>query len=251
MVRCCAYAALQSTMTSNTRGEFAPKPSKIEELVLRVKALILRAGYELPAAPSRGELEGRHAASGSRFGMTRTSMTWRKDFEGNVAIGYDETGKALGHKQRGGVRAAGSMDTTVDDYARLVAAMVRGEGLKPATHAAWPWCLTWFTTTWGRKGITWRSSARISLTGTALRGVRRSISTALKAMKSDATSSKTRFTGRKIFRSTRSGLMRFTRLWTLQRVLFLKSWVWPFIDRPGNSSARCTSSRRATGTIRG
>lgn len=72
-----------------------------------------------------------------RFGMTRTALTWRKDFEGNVAIGYDEHGAALGHKQRGGVRAAGSMDTTVDDYARVLAAMVRGDGLQPATHAAW------------------------------------------------------------------------------------------------------------------
>ena len=72
-----------------------------------------------------------------RFGMTRTSLTWRKEFEGNVAIGYDEHGAALGHKQRGSVRAAGSMDTTVDDYAHLLAAMVRGDGLRPATHAAW------------------------------------------------------------------------------------------------------------------
>jgi len=72
-----------------------------------------------------------------RFGMARTSLTWRKDFEGNVAIGYDEHGAALGHKQRGSVRAAGSMDTTVDDYAHLLAAMVRGDGLRPATHAAW------------------------------------------------------------------------------------------------------------------
>lgn len=66
-----------------------------------------------------------------RFGMTRTSLTWRSDFEGNVAIGYDEHGAALGHKQRGSVRAAGSMDTTVDDYAHLLAAMVRGDGLRP------------------------------------------------------------------------------------------------------------------------
>lgn len=71
------------------------------------------------------------------FGMTRTSMTWRDDFAANLAIGYDENGKALGHKQRGSVRAAGSMDTTPRDFANLVAAMTRGDGLSKATHARW------------------------------------------------------------------------------------------------------------------
>lgn len=72
-----------------------------------------------------------------RFGMTRTSMTWRDDFAGNLAIGYDENGKALGHKRRESVRAAGSMDTTVHDYAQLLAAMVRGDGLDAATYRTW------------------------------------------------------------------------------------------------------------------
>ncbi|WP_165973543.1 serine hydrolase domain-containing protein [Luteibacter rhizovicinus] len=72
-----------------------------------------------------------------RFDMRRTSMTWRDAFAANVAIGYDENGKALGHKQRGSVRAAGSMDTTVADYANLLAGMVRGEGLSDAAHKRW------------------------------------------------------------------------------------------------------------------
>lgn len=72
-----------------------------------------------------------------RYGMTRTSMTWRDDFAGNLAIGYDEEGKPLGHKKRESVRAAGSMDTTITDYARLVAAMSRGDGLKTATYRTW------------------------------------------------------------------------------------------------------------------
>ncbi|MET0935620.1 MAG: serine hydrolase domain-containing protein [Luteibacter sp.] len=71
------------------------------------------------------------------FGMTRTGMTWRDGFAGNVAIGYDESGKALGHKHRESVRAAGSMDTTPHDYAQLLAAMVRGDGLSAATYRAW------------------------------------------------------------------------------------------------------------------
>ncbi|SEV97188.1 serine hydrolase domain-containing protein [Luteibacter sp. 329MFSha] len=71
------------------------------------------------------------------FGMTRTSMTWRPDFASNLAIGYDENGKALGHDERESVRAAGSMDTTIADFARLVAAMSRGDGLDAATYRMW------------------------------------------------------------------------------------------------------------------
>lgn len=72
-----------------------------------------------------------------RYGMSRTSMTWRDDFAANVAIGYDEEGKPLGHKRRESVRAAGSMDTTISDYARLIAAMSRGDGLKATTYRTW------------------------------------------------------------------------------------------------------------------
>lgn len=72
-----------------------------------------------------------------RFHMQRTGMTWRDDFAGNLAIGYDENGKALGHKQRGSARAAGSMDTTPHDFAHLLAGMVRGDGMSAKTHALW------------------------------------------------------------------------------------------------------------------
>jgi CubicO group peptidase (beta-lactamase class C family) len=72
-----------------------------------------------------------------RFNMPRTSMVWRDDFAANVAQGYDEAGKRRGHDQRSRARAAGSMDTTLHDYAQLAAAMVRGDGLKPATRAEW------------------------------------------------------------------------------------------------------------------
>ncbi|MET0230557.1 MAG: serine hydrolase domain-containing protein [Rhodanobacteraceae bacterium] len=64
-----------------------------------------------------------------RFGMRASSMTWRDAFAANLAIGYDEAGKPLGHKQRGGVRAAGSMDTTLGDYAKFLAGLVRCDGL--------------------------------------------------------------------------------------------------------------------------
>lgn len=67
------------------------------------------------------------------FGMTRTGMTWEDRFEDDYAIGYDENEKPLGHKRQG-VRAAGSMDTTIVDYARFIQAVMQGQGLKPQTN---------------------------------------------------------------------------------------------------------------------
>ncbi len=64
-----------------------------------------------------------------RFGMRGSGLVWREAFAANLAIGYDEAGKPLGHKQRGSVRAAGSMDTTLEDYAGFLAALARCEGL--------------------------------------------------------------------------------------------------------------------------
>ena len=70
-----------------------------------------------------------------RFGMTRTSMVWRDDFAPDYAVNYGATGKALGHNKRSHARAAGSMDTTIADYARFLAAVERGDGLSPASRA--------------------------------------------------------------------------------------------------------------------
>ncbi|MFG3448481.1 serine hydrolase domain-containing protein [Stenotrophomonas sp. NPDC047960] len=78
-----------------------------------------------------------------RLGMTRTSMTWRPDFAGNLADGWTQDGSTEPHDERSRVRAAGSMDTTISDIARLAAALVSGEGLSPASRrelvrAQWP-----------------------------------------------------------------------------------------------------------------
>lgn len=64
-----------------------------------------------------------------RFGMTRTSMTWRADFAGNLADGWTADGDTVPHDERSRVRAAGSMDTTIADMARFAAGYVRGDGL--------------------------------------------------------------------------------------------------------------------------
>lgn len=69
------------------------------------------------------------------FGMTRTSMTWRPDFEADLAIGYDEQGKALGHSRRQSARAAGSVDSDIAGVARFARGVLRGDGLSPAARA--------------------------------------------------------------------------------------------------------------------
>jgi CubicO group peptidase (beta-lactamase class C family) len=71
-----------------------------------------------------------------RFGMRHTSMSWRPQFAANLADGWDSDGQVHPHDRRGKVRAAGSMDTTIADMARLAAGYVRGEGLTPKSFAA-------------------------------------------------------------------------------------------------------------------
>lgn len=70
-----------------------------------------------------------------RFGMKKTSMIWREDFARNLADGWTREGEVVPHDERSRVRAAGSMDTTINDMARLVAGHVRGEGLSAASFA--------------------------------------------------------------------------------------------------------------------
>lgn len=70
-----------------------------------------------------------------RYGMARTSMRWRADFAANLADGYTADGKFEQHDERSNVRAAGSMDTTIADQAKLWAAVVRGDGLSAAARA--------------------------------------------------------------------------------------------------------------------
>ena len=63
------------------------------------------------------------------LGMTRTSMVWQDRFESDYASGYDEYGRSLGPDKRKKADAAGSMVTTVRDFARFMQAVMKGEGL--------------------------------------------------------------------------------------------------------------------------
>ena len=71
----------------------------------------------------------------AEFGMPRTSLIWRADFAGNLADGWDEHGNVEPHDERSKVRAAGSMDTTIGDFAKFAAALARGDGLTRGSRA--------------------------------------------------------------------------------------------------------------------
>jgi CubicO group peptidase (beta-lactamase class C family) len=70
-----------------------------------------------------------------RFGMANTGMIWRAHFARNLADGWKSDGGMEPHDERGTVRASGSMDTSIADFAKFAAAFMRGEGLKRRTRA--------------------------------------------------------------------------------------------------------------------
>ena len=74
-------------------------------------------------------------ANFARMGMMRTSLTWREGQDPNVADGWNDHGEPQPHSKRSKVRAAGSMNTTISDMAKFTAALVRGDGLTPASRA--------------------------------------------------------------------------------------------------------------------
>ncbi|MGA3032916.1 MAG: serine hydrolase [Terracidiphilus sp.] len=61
------------------------------------------------------------------LGMTRTSMAWEPRFESDFANGYDEYGRLLGPEKRTTADAAGSMQTTLRDYATFVSAVLQSK----------------------------------------------------------------------------------------------------------------------------
>lgn len=68
------------------------------------------------------------------LGMTRTSMIWQPRFENDYANGYDEYGRSLGPERRTEADAAGSMQTTLSDFTKLVLAVANGRGLQKQIH---------------------------------------------------------------------------------------------------------------------
>ena len=68
-----------------------------------------------------------------RLHMPNTSMQWRPELAENLADGYDIDGRLRPHDKRSRAKAAGSMDTTIADQAKLWAALVRGDGLSASS----------------------------------------------------------------------------------------------------------------------
>lgn len=68
------------------------------------------------------------------LGMTRTDLVWQDRFRPNFAQGYTADGVNEGHNMQSNARAAGSMDTTLSDYTKWVAAYVRGDLMKTETQ---------------------------------------------------------------------------------------------------------------------
>ena len=95
---------------------------------LHLLQFVLEEGLKL-------DVGARARAEFARLGMTRTSLQWRADFAGNLADGWNDKGEAQPHDQRGSVRVAGSMDTTIADMAKFAAALVTGNGLSAGARA--------------------------------------------------------------------------------------------------------------------
>src|SRR5882724_1351784 len=66
--------------------------------------------------------------------MQNTSMIWEPRFENDFANGYDEYGRSLGPERRPTPNAAGSMQTTLHDYATLLSAILQRKFLSAASN---------------------------------------------------------------------------------------------------------------------
>jgi len=61
------------------------------------------------------------------FGMRRTSFVWQKSFETDYAWGHDLNEDTIKKYKRTDAHAAGSMETTIADYTRFIAAVMQGK----------------------------------------------------------------------------------------------------------------------------
>jgi CubicO group peptidase (beta-lactamase class C family) len=74
-------------------------------------------------------------ANFDQLGMPRTSLVWHNGQDTNVADGWNDQGQSEPHEKRSKVRVSGSMNTTIADLSKFTAALVRGDGLSPASRA--------------------------------------------------------------------------------------------------------------------
>jgi serine-type D-Ala-D-Ala carboxypeptidase/endopeptidase len=66
-------------------------------------------------------------------GMSTSSYTWQPRFEADYAVGHAPDGKVYPTDKDNAARAPSTLETTTDDYARFMAAVLRREGLSEAS----------------------------------------------------------------------------------------------------------------------
>jgi CubicO group peptidase (beta-lactamase class C family) len=67
------------------------------------------------------------------LGMTSSSYVWRNDYDALKTSRHDSVGQPTGQNKPDTANAAASLNTTANDYARFIAAIVNGTGLKKET----------------------------------------------------------------------------------------------------------------------
>jgi CubicO group peptidase (beta-lactamase class C family) len=69
------------------------------------------------------------------FHMRRSSMTWMPEYEADHALPHDKNNAPMVLNKRMTADAAGSMQTTIADFSRLIEAVMQGKRLKRSTRA--------------------------------------------------------------------------------------------------------------------
>jgi CubicO group peptidase (beta-lactamase class C family) len=67
------------------------------------------------------------------MGLTRTSYIWQPHFENDYALGHDEKENPIAKKKRSKAGGAGSLETTIADYALFIENVMQGRGLTKQT----------------------------------------------------------------------------------------------------------------------
>lgn len=67
------------------------------------------------------------------LGMTTSSYTWQPRFEADYALGHDSSGKTYQKDKDNAARAPSTLETTTDDYARFLRAVLRRDVLSEAS----------------------------------------------------------------------------------------------------------------------
>lgn len=67
------------------------------------------------------------------YGMATSSYTWQPGFEKNFCHGHSEAGEVLEKDKDNAPRSPSTLETTPEDYARFLRAVLRGDGLSAAS----------------------------------------------------------------------------------------------------------------------